>query len=162
MDEEELNFIIKQGEGFKTEFKESLKNIDKELVAFANAEGGKIFLGVSDSGDIKGLSINNRLKSQIQNMARNCDPQVKIYVEKFENLIIITVEEGEDKPYKCSSGFYLRQGANTQKLSRDEIFQFATKVSKLFFDELPCEVFNFDKDFDNHKFESFLKMVSVI
>ena len=65
MDEEELNFIIKQGEGFKTEFKESLKNIDKELVAFANAEGGKIFLGVSDSGDIKGLSISNRLKSQI-------------------------------------------------------------------------------------------------
>ena len=161
MDEEELNFIIKQGEGFKTEFKESLKNIDKDLVAFANAEGGKIFLGVSDSGDIKGLSINNRLKSQIQNMARNCDPQVRIYVEKFEDLIIITVEEGEDKPYKCSSGFYLRQGANTQKLSRDEIFQFATKVSKLFFDELPCEEFNFDRDFDYHKFESFLKMAKI-
>ena len=161
MDEKELNFIIKQGEGFKTEFKESLKNIDKDLVAFANAEGGKIFVGVSDSGDIKGLHISNSLKSQIQDMARNCDPQIKMYVEKFSNIIIIAVEEGEDKPYKCSSGFYLRQGANTQKLSRDEIFQFATKVSKLFFDELPCEDFNFDRNFDYYKFESFLKMAKI-
>ena len=34
---EEFNFILQEGEGYKIEFKESLNNIDKKLVAFANA-----------------------------------------------------------------------------------------------------------------------------
>ena len=46
----ELDLILQQGEGYKIEFKESLNNIDKELVAFANSSGGKIFLGITGCG----------------------------------------------------------------------------------------------------------------
>ena len=63
--------------------------------------------------------------------------------------------------YKCSSGFYLRQGASSQKLSRNNILRFAAKVGKLFFDELPCEKFDFKNDFDSKKFRLFLKMAKV-
>ena len=124
----ELNFILQEGEGFKIEFKESLSNIDKEIVAFANAEGGRIFLGINDNRVIKGIDITNKLKSQIQDIARNCDPAIKIDLEEVDNILIVNVNEGKDKPYKCSSGFYLRQGPNSQKLSRDEIINFAIKL----------------------------------
>jgi len=90
----------------------------KEIVAFANSDGGRIFLGMDDKGKIKGINITNKLKSQIQDIARNCDPSIKISLEEFENILIINIEEGKDKPYKCSSGFYLRQGANLQKAYR--------------------------------------------
>src|SRR3989338_1500454 len=87
MSRKELDFILQEGEGLKIEFKESLKNIDKEMVAFANSEGGRIFLGISDDNTIKGIMINNRLKSQVQDMANNCDPAVKIKLEESDGVI---------------------------------------------------------------------------
>ncbi|MBU2564992.1 MAG: putative DNA binding domain-containing protein [Candidatus Thermoplasmatota archaeon] len=72
MNKEELNFLISQGESYNLEFKESLSgSLDKDICAFANANGGKVLLGVSDDGKIKGIKITNRLKSQISHIARN-------------------------------------------------------------------------------------------
>ncbi|MBT3417076.1 ATP-binding protein [Candidatus Woesearchaeota archaeon] len=48
MDKKELNFILQEGEGQYIEFKEKLSGLDKEIVAFANSSGGKIFLGVDE------------------------------------------------------------------------------------------------------------------
>ncbi|MDA3799798.1 MAG: HTH domain-containing protein [Kiritimatiellae bacterium] len=46
----QLDKILELGEGQFIEFKESLdKNLSKEIVAFANASGGSVFLGISDS-----------------------------------------------------------------------------------------------------------------
>jgi len=81
----------------KIEFKESLANLYKELVAFANASGGRILVGITDGRKIKGAKISNRLKSQVQDAAGNCDPKVEIEMESFEDVLIIIVKDGEDK-----------------------------------------------------------------
>ena len=57
MNENELQQVVEEGEGYKIEFKESLANLDKELVAFANSSGGRIFVGISDDKEIKGVRI---------------------------------------------------------------------------------------------------------
>jgi ATP-dependent DNA helicase RecG len=58
MKKKELTQILQEGEGQFVEFKEKLDNsLVKEIVAFSNASGGKILLGVDDSGKIKGISI---------------------------------------------------------------------------------------------------------
>jgi ATP-dependent DNA helicase RecG len=76
----DMQFDLARGEGQFVEFKESLdKSFAKELVAFANASGGVVYLGVKDNGKIKGIDITNRLKSQVQDMARNCDPTMNRY-----------------------------------------------------------------------------------
>jgi len=106
----ELEQILENGEGYRIEFKESSSNIDSELVAFANSSGGKIFLGITDNREIKGINITNKLKSQIQDIANNCQPAIKILFDELKNILVINVREGEDKPYKCSSGFYTRAG----------------------------------------------------
>ena len=121
MKEEELQLILEEGEGYKIELKESTSNIDKEFVAFANSSGGRVFLGIDDDKEIKGVEITNRLKSQIQDIANNCQPPIKILFETFKNILTITVRGGEDKPYQCASGFYTRIGPNSQKLTRDEM-----------------------------------------
>lgn len=49
MNNKDLELLIEKGEGYKLEFKESLNNtLGKELVAFANASGGTILLGIGD------------------------------------------------------------------------------------------------------------------
>jgi len=63
MNKKELKFIQQEGEGYKTEFKESFepKNLSKDIIGFANAQGGRIFLGINDSGKIKGMKTTNKL-----------------------------------------------------------------------------------------------------
>jgi ATP-dependent DNA helicase RecG len=161
MDAEELQQILEEGEGQKIEFKESLASLDKELVAFANASGGRIFVGITDGRKIKGAKISNRLKSQVQDAAGNCDPTVEIEMESFEDVLIIIVKEGEDKPYKCGSGFYRRVGPNSQKLSRSEIIEFLKDEEKIRFDDLRNSQFVYDEHFDSKKLDRFLRLAGI-
>ena len=66
MTKKDLQFILQQGEGLKIEFKESIGSLDKEIIAFANSTGGRIFLGVDDKGDIKGVNAANKLNHKFR------------------------------------------------------------------------------------------------
>ena len=65
--------IIKTGEGYTIEFKESMNSsIGKDICAFANSSGGKIILGVEDkTNKAVGCKLTNPEKSKVQNIARN-------------------------------------------------------------------------------------------
>src|ERR1700726_904768 len=55
----ELKKIISRGEDSQHQFKEDFRNGDSlaaEMVAFSNSRGGSIFIGVSNKGDLIGLS----------------------------------------------------------------------------------------------------------
>jgi ATP-dependent DNA helicase RecG len=100
MKKEELEFILEKGEGYFVEFKENLeKSISRELVAFANGSGGQVFLGINDKNQITGITITNKLKSQIQDLARNIQPSIDISLIETDKVLIISVPEGIDKPY---------------------------------------------------------------
>ena len=157
MDKKVLNLILQEGEGQYLEFKEKISGLDKEIVAFANSSGGKIFLGIDDENKIKGIEITNKLKSQIQDIAHNCDPSIIVGLEEFEGVLVVEVKEGENKPYSCSSGFYLRVGANSQKLKRDEIVEFIISEGKVGFDDKFTNV----KDYSVDLVKSYLKRIGV-
>ncbi len=54
----DLDYVLEFGEGQFIEFKESLdRHFTKEIVAFANASGGVIYLGISDFGELTGVNI---------------------------------------------------------------------------------------------------------
>jgi ATP-dependent DNA helicase RecG len=163
MNKKEFEFLLKQGEGLKLEFKENFnsKDIAKEFVAFANTEGGRIFIGIDNTGVVKGVKITNDLKSEIQNTARNCDPSIPIELEIVNNILIVNVDEGINKPYRCSAGFFLRQGSNSQKLSTDEIRDFFNQEGKILFDEAINKEFSLKNGFDQAKFDTFLQKAKI-
>lgn len=130
-------------------------------MAFANSSGGRVLLGVSDTGKIKGIQVTNRLKSQIQDIASNCRPKIQVYFEECGNILIINVREGDDKPYECSTGFYKRLGPNSQKITRNEIISFLKSEGKIRFDELVEPKFSYPKDFDKSKLTNFLKRAGI-
>ena len=156
-----LQSVLQLGEGQFIEFKETVdKNLQKEIVAFANASGGTIYIGVTDSGVINGTTITNRLKSQLQDIAYNCDPSIVIALIEMDNVLAVEVKEGLNKPFSCASGFYMRMGANSQKMRRDEVLALAVKSGKIRFDEQICPDFDW-KDFDDEKFEYYLKLARI-
>jgi len=161
MTEKELRLILEEGEGYKIEFKETFAGLDKEMVAFANASGGRLFLGITDNEEVKGVKISNKLKSQVQDIANNCQPAIPITINEFNNILVVTVKGGVDKPYKCSSGFYTRVGPNSQKLSRNEIVEFFKSEGKIRYDELINLKFDFETHFDMKKFDKFLRFAGI-
>ena len=133
------------------------------MVAFANSSGGKIYLGVSDHGKLKGITITNKLKSQVGDIARNCDPSIPITMRelKREQLLIITVKAGRDKPYSCKSGFYVRSGSSSQKMNRYAIRDFMATMGKIAFDSEICAEFSYRKHFAVEKLQAFLEKARI-
>lgn len=157
-----LDLIIAEGEGQKTEFKERPNRLAREMVAFANASGGTIFIGIADSGAIPGIAISNELVSRIQDSARNCDPPVRISFHKHAGKVLeVCVAEGNEKPYQCADGFFLRNGPNTQKLTRREIVEIAVAAGTQRFDETLNTRFEYPRDFDEGAFSRFLELSGI-
>ena len=161
MNKEEVSLLLSEGEGYKVEFKENISKLDKEIVAFANSSGGLILVGIDDTGIIKGVNVTNALKSQVQDIANNCEPKADILMESCDNILVIKVLEGGDKPYKCSSGFYKRIGPNSQKLSRDEIISLFKSEGRSKFDEMINSKFNYPDDFDMDKYKNFIGLAGL-
>lgn len=158
----EILDIIKTGEGQSIELKQSLtSSIGKEICAFANSTGGKIIIGVEDStNQIKGYDLKNSDKSKIQDIARNMNPSFKINIEQIDNLVIISIPEGKEKPYTINGHFYLRQGANSQQLNRDEIRDFFRQENLISFEKQITSEFK-EKDFSKRVFEVFRKQANL-
>ena len=118
-------------------------------------------MGITDGRKIKGAKVSNRLKSQVQDAASSCDPKVEIELLSFEDVLIVVVKEGNDKPYKCGSGFYRRVGPNSQKLSRSEIIEFLKDEEKIRFDDLRNSQFIYGEHFDSKKLDRFLRLAGI-
>lgn len=139
-------------------YKESISSsLARELVALANSAGGKILLGVSDNGKIVGVRDSNDLRAKIQDLARNCDPPIKVLVEPVGKVLVVHVRESENKPAQCREGFFWRQGAGTQKLSRDEIRDFFRSEGSVRFDLTVCPKFRYPQEFDRQKYDAWAK-----
>ena len=162
MNKNELKIILAEGEGYGTEFKESLdRSIAREMAAFSNSSGGRILLGVTDKGEPRGIKITNKLKAAITDIGRNCDPPIAPSIEAFGNIMIVNIAEGANKPYQCGEGFFMRTGAVSQKLKRDEILKFIISDSFVYFDKEINRDFNISKDFDKNKFKEVLKLADI-
>ncbi|MFC1763809.1 ATP-binding protein [Planctomycetota bacterium] len=134
----ELALLLEEGEGYTLEFKQSVNNdLPKELVALANASGGRILIGVSDQNEILGCDLSNKTFSKIQDMASVCDPPVAIAIEKLpeQKILVIHVPKGANRPHRCNKGFFLRNGANSQKMTTEDITAFIQAEGKIRFDQ---------------------------
>ena len=86
MTKKNLHKLIAQGENEKVEFKSSFNNEAIEsLVAFANAKGGMVMLGVANSGLISGLTINTEtIQNWINEIKTKTSPSIIPEVEIIE------------------------------------------------------------------------------
>jgi ATP-dependent DNA helicase RecG len=165
----DLTLALAAGEGQYVEFKEQVSdNLAREMVAFANASGGSIYVGVADNHQLKGVNLSNRLLSQVQDIARHYEPPVSVTLMPFKypnnrgvTLLRIVVAEGREKPYGCSAGYFLRTGPSSQKMNRGELVRFLRGVGEVRFDEMACEPFQYPADFHATAFRSFLTTAQI-
>lgn len=150
MTRDQFHDLITDGEGPRVEFKRSLtKELGRELCAFANADGGVILLGVTDSGRVVGVDKPNRMKSRIQSTARSADPPIDVEIDRIAQVLRVSVPPQDRKPYSFGGRFFKRVGASSQQMSRIEVEDLFYSAGRLHFDRTPCPAFVIERDIDD-------------
>lgn len=114
------------------EFKSQVTDdIYKEVIAFANTDGGVIYIGFDDNGNAIGIDNIDETYTRITNGIRDAiQPDVTMFIKYTlqDNAVVkISVSEGSHKPYYLkskglkSSGVYIRQGASSVQASQEQI-----------------------------------------
>ncbi|MCP4699507.1 MAG: transcriptional regulator, partial [Gammaproteobacteria bacterium] len=105
----------------------SSHDLAEELVAFSNAEGGEVWLGIDDTGQVQGIS--RSYEEDIMNIGRTgvIPPLHLSYEEHFpqgKRIARITVPKGADRPYYSSRNrYYIRVGSTKRIASREELMR---------------------------------------
>ncbi|MFH1414739.1 MAG: RNA-binding domain-containing protein [Elusimicrobiota bacterium] len=166
MENKEIQNLFNHKESDIQEFKKSTgecKEIIKTIGAFSNTHGGKIIIGVSDSGKLPGVKIGKDTIERLTNeISQNTDPKVhpRISVEKIneKNVIVIAVKESPDHLMLAFGRPYKRVGKSTVRVSKDEYENLILEKhkEKLRFDSRICKGASL-KYIDKERVKWFLK-----
>lgn len=139
-----------------------------ELVAFANAEGGAIFMGVDDAGGVRGIAAEalDLVEQWVINVASNgCDPPVRPRMRKIRipvdsgaeaNVLLVEVQRGLYAHRTAGGRWLVRIGSTKRDLTAQELARLLQERGRAFvFDEQPvlsAEVDDLDEVALKHHF----------
>ncbi len=170
MDALEVIEAIGRGEDSRHQFKrqfDSAKQAAAEMAAFANSEGGLIFLGVDDDGTIPGLT-PERIRQQNQWIANAATEIIRgpisprtqnLTLSGGQTVMVVTVDEGNNKPYIDNDGVtWMKVGSDKRKVvAREELRRLFQESDLLQADEIPvrgCNVFQVNEGVFARYFEA--------
>lgn len=130
-------------EGKNIEFKRQYTDdIKYAVLAFANTEGGTLYIGINDDGSVKGVENPDAVMLQVMNMIRDTiRPDITVAVdcstELMENkhVVVLIIQRGVARPYYLANkgirpaGVYVRQGASSVPASETAILQMIKESS---------------------------------
>lgn len=126
-----------------TEFKrEYMDDIKYAVIAFANTDGGKIYIGMNDDGTARGVEDVDGTMLRVTNMIRDVvRPDVTMFMEcgveiiDGKNIVVLTIQRGTSRPYYLHGkgvrpeGVYVRQGASSVPASETAILNMIKETS---------------------------------
>lgn len=139
---------LASGEGPQQEFKRLIDNAESvagEIVAFANAAGGTLYVGVDDDGSVAGVADPQRAFQTLAHLCRDrCVPPISPIIEQLDvagrAILALTVKPALNrlKPYRTAGGrFYVRVGRDKQDATGRELVRIAQAAGELHYDESP-------------------------
>lgn len=145
MSPDELRERILRWEDPHTDFKQvvdSREELAKDLVCFANSDGGQIVVGVAKDRTVTGVEDPDALMLLVDDVAfQRCRPPLTVVPEVVRldsmSVVVLNVAKGDQRPYATKSGqYYVRGGARCRQASREELLRLFQASQSLFYDEL--------------------------
>lgn len=127
----DLKKLVSRGECSSLEFKRKASYPDKivrEMIAFANAHGGTLLVGISDNGEVSGLKHAEGDSYVIQQSLLKCSPPLPVTetfipVGNSRHVIQYHIAESQNKPHYFLEGekkeAYIRVNDQSIKASRE-------------------------------------------
>lgn len=126
-----------------------VEDIKKEIIAFANSNGGHIYIGVDNSGNAVGIDNYDEELLKITNMVRDSiKPDITMFlsynmlIENSKNILEIIVQRGTCRPYYLAKkglrpeGVYVRQGTSSVPATDTAIRQMIKETDGDSFEEM--------------------------
>ena len=101
----------------------------KTIAAFANSNGGRMLIGITDNGETIGVKNPKKLLTDIPNTIRNAfgfSADVREITDNGKTIIQITVMP-QDDPKSLRGAFYIRSGSTTVELEGTQLRRFLLK-----------------------------------
>lgn len=127
------------------------EDIKKEAIAFANTQGGKVYIGIENDGKVIGVKDPDHTCLQISNMMRDSiKPDITMFihyetfVENDKFYICMDIQRGTNRPYYLSKkgmrpeGVYVRQGYSSVPASDAAIRRMIKETDGDHFESLRC------------------------
>jgi len=161
----ELKERINRWENLHTDFKESFESnreLAKDLVCFANTDGGQLVFGVAKDRRIVGVDDPDGLFSKVDDVAvQHCEPPLTVVQEQLDvdgkKVVIVNIPKGDQRPYRTISGqHYVRTTSGCRQASREELLRLFQATESLYYDETPLPRLRL-ADIDLSAFEIFLE-----
>lgn len=114
-------------EGIRTEFKQSFTDdVIVSLVAFVNAKGGDVYVGMCDDGTVCGVTLGKEtIQKWINDIKQKTEPSiipdVEIEEEDGKQVVVLSVPEYPVKPVSMKGRYYVRQANSNHLMSAFEI-----------------------------------------
>ena len=149
--------MAERGESYNVDFKvavpQKVRDITEEVCSFANAAGGVVLVGIDDHGVIKGASIDNSKRSAIQDSIGEISPALHCEMYPIEvegkEVWVIEVPASRQIPYFFGGSVFVREGANSQKLTNvEEIRELFQQAEKIYYDSIPNKKYNLYDNLD--------------
>ncbi|MCF6242234.1 MAG: ATP-binding protein [Bacteroidales bacterium] len=100
-----IHKLIEQGEHLKLDFKFAIndsRKIARAMVAFANAKGGRLLIGVKDNGKIAGVRTEEEFHMVEAAAQMYCKPEIvfrrKDWMVESRKVLEIVIPESKEKP----------------------------------------------------------------
>ncbi len=132
-----LHSLLKESENI--ELKTSWRDEHlKTIAAFANTQGGKLVLGISDAGKILGVNKPEKLLEDIPNKISNYLRIIAgvLLLEKDGKALIEVVVSKNQHPVSFHGRFYVRSGSTTQEVTGSVLQELILKASNFTWDEV--------------------------
>jgi ATP-dependent DNA helicase RecG len=157
--------MMPKAESLHTEFKTSFSDeVIISLVAFCNAGGGAVYLGVEDNGNIKGIVLGKESIAEWLNEIKSKTtpaiiPNVDIQPHNDKTIVVFSVAEYPVKPVAMKGRYFQRRANANHQLSAIEIADLSIKSRLLSWDSYPYTGASFD-DLNIEKINSFIRKVN--
>ena len=139
-----LQSLLNSGESETLEFKEKFDDRTVEsAVAFANAKGGMILLGVSDKGAVTGVDIGKETLAKWANQVSDkTEPQLIPEIEVFEfegkQVVAVNVPEYPIKPVSVRGRCFKRVNNSNRSMNAQEIAEMHLQSTGMSWDRFPA------------------------
>lgn len=144
-------------ESQNTEYKESWRDeYLKWVCGFANARGGKIYIGVRDDGEVVGVSDSKKLLEDIPNKIKDTMgiiADVNLLSKDGKDYIEIKVNSSS-YPVSYKGEYHYRSGSTKQQLRGATLTEFLVEKTGYRWDAVPVDNIGVD-DLDSESFEIF-------
>ena len=134
-------------ESQNTEYKSNWRDeYLKVICAFANAEGGKLIIGIDDKGNPVGIKYSKKLLEDIPNKVRNklgVIPSVEINKQKGKEIISV-ITSPSSVPISYDGKYYVRSGSTVMELRGNDLANFLLKKLGKTWDEYIEEKISLD------------------